>query len=177
MSRIISIHAPRTGSDGLLRRGDVAVPIFQSTLPARGATRHGRGDAGRVVISIHAPRTGSDAGYHPFPSSIYISIHAPRTGSDGVKWRCWLRYPISIHAPRTGSDTRGRIWHSAPLTFQSTLPARGATQVGKIFCHDCLFQSTLPARGATAHDGRGAYAVCYFNPRSPHGERPTTAYA
>ena len=33
----ISIHAPRTGSDGNLRRADSAL-LFQSTLPARGAT-------------------------------------------------------------------------------------------------------------------------------------------
>ena len=57
---MISIHAPREGSDittGLTVGTSV---IFLSTLPARGATpptRH-RLSAGR--ISIHAPREGSD---------------------------------------------------------------------------------------------------------------------
>ena len=56
-----------------------------------------------------------------------ISIHAPRTGSDKLTayQRPW--WEISIHAPRTGSDalTRcARLWKR----FQSTLPARGATQ-------------------------------------------------
>ena len=78
----ISIHAPRTGSDGGVPErhraplnfnprsphGERPPPDegwkrnqpFQSTLPARGATggfyhRHRRHD-----ISIHAPRTGSD---------------------------------------------------------------------------------------------------------------------
>ena len=39
----------------------------------------------------------------------------------------------------------------------------------------CLFQPTLPARGATAF-GVCSVSVCeYFNPRSPHGERPPAA--
>ena len=58
----ISIHAPRTGSDSrrmIFRRSSC---VFQSTLPARGATR--AADDQRVAtvgISIHAPRTGSDS--------------------------------------------------------------------------------------------------------------------
>ena len=58
---IISIHAPRTGSDDEL---DVLVSVhhvFQSTLPARGATRLWQvAQEIHTSISIHAPRTGSD---------------------------------------------------------------------------------------------------------------------
>ena len=100
---------------------------FQSTLPARGATPAHIRRYTVHQISIHAPRTGSDAS------------PAMRLGK-----RC-----ISIHAPRTGSDARGRIWHSAPLTFQSTLPARGATRAPSAQTRTEAFQSTLPARGAT----------------------------
>ena len=60
VSFLISIHAPRTGSDskqgcacGKLRR-------FQSTLPARGATSIIFVAVDMGIISIHAPRTGSD---------------------------------------------------------------------------------------------------------------------
>ena len=35
------------------------------------------------------------------------------------------------------------------LTFQSTLPARGATETINCYCMIMPFQSTLPARGAT----------------------------
>ena len=35
---IISIHAPRAGSDGRLRRESISPCVFQSTLPVRGAT-------------------------------------------------------------------------------------------------------------------------------------------
>ena len=58
--RIISIHAPREGSDA--------------------------GHAGRAAaagrISIHAPREGSDAADGAELGGRIISIHAPREGSD-----------------------------------------------------------------------------------------------
>ena len=101
---VISIHAPREGSDK-------------------------NWVAGRVTfrISIHAPREGSDwVRNHLFPD-LEISIHAPREGSDrqkrpmfpgGSGFQSTLpvrgatgglhRLPgvvqISIHAPREGSD-------------------------------------------------------------------------
>ena len=124
--------------------------LFQSTLPARGATVGGRHLNALADISIHAPRKGSD--------------------SDGVAIGC---HPaISIHAPRKGSDNRFAALRRIHSAFQSTLPARGATsprQRGGPLA--ARFQSTLPARGATT-------AWCLstktanFNPRSPQGERP-----
>ena len=102
-----------------------------------------------------------------------ISIHAPRTGSDpqGRRPR-WSAHHISIHAPRTGSDTAPHQQTRRHPAFQSTLPARGAT-----IPHCCLlprngFQSTLPARGATCATAFSIVLTVYFNPRSPHGERP-----
>ena len=55
--------------------------------------------------------------------------------------------------------------------FQSTLPARGATWQKGFTEIPQLFQSTLPARGATRFRPVGSHQQ-YFNPRSPHGERP-----
>ena len=59
--------------------------IFQSTLPARGATIPEAHERRIKNISIHAPRTGSD--YSINIRCLYrgISIHAPRTGSDGLE--------------------------------------------------------------------------------------------
>ena len=56
-----------------------------------------------------------------------ISIHAPRTGSDGGTHQEVSEQRISIHAPRTGSDRTLMGWTTISPTFQSTLPARGAT--------------------------------------------------
>ena len=124
---------------------------FQSTLPARGATPAPLRICSALRISIHAPRTGSDTAKSTKRSSVCrISIHAPRTGSDKTK-------------PPT---ERGNE------IFQSTLPARGATSHRRVFLvYGCPFQSTLPARGATSATRREGAGV-YFNPRSPHGERP-----
>ena len=197
----ISIHAPREGSDS----GTVAKIqgqfIFQSTLPARGATLLSGSWEGAELISIHAPREGSDdlTGYNRQRQE--ISIHAPREGSDpgnlcppghnfyfnprsprgerpkSVTLRCTVwrdfnpRSPrgerpklvsqfatvtdISIHAPREGSDYSAIFSDAVSGVFQSTLPARGATdndpQKNESYT---LFQSTLPARGATDDQGR-----------------------
>ena len=130
---IISIHAPRTGSDLL---------SFQPSRKWRG-------------ISIHAPRTGSDAAVNAAIGQFAdISIHAPRTGSDAPSASRLTasrhfnpRSPhgerrssspgghqharISIHAPRTGSDADGLTPQRIQIKFQSTLPARGATPENK----------------------------------------------
>ena len=104
----ISIHAPRTGSDGLSTSGQTSLKRFQSTLPARGAT-----DAAAEVQAAFA-----------------ISIHAPRTGSDRLRtwrWNIGRNFnPRSPHGerPEPAAATRGGT------PFQSTLPARGATQGG-----------------------------------------------
>ena len=85
VARAISIHAPRTGSDGRRERPKTATKRFQSTLPARGATTDGDAQAPPRKISIHAPRTGSDRAASQSQQPPAISIHAPRTGSDTRK--------------------------------------------------------------------------------------------
>ena len=56
--------------------------VFQSTLPARGATDARAAQHEGVSISIHAPCTGSDNILFCFLRLFLISIHAPCTGSD-----------------------------------------------------------------------------------------------
>ena len=168
----ISIHAPRTGSDFLTpvlttshddfnprsphgERLPTCVAVssatpFQSTLPARGATWFYPAAQEFYDISIHAPRTGSDCQGAVQKEPRTISIHAPRTGSDFRFFDFFPNHGISIHAPRTGSD------FPSPTHFQP--PA--------------TFQSTLPARGATAQRIHRMLTATHFNPRSPHGERP-----
>ena len=79
---------------------------FQSTLPARGATRAAQKARYEAIFQSTLPARGATSqGEQRRYKGVNISIHAPRTGSD-LTWRCWLRKPtdISIHAPRTGSD-------------------------------------------------------------------------
>ena len=126
---IISIHAPRMGSDHRLQVQSAEV-----------------GD-----ISIHAPRMGSDFGFsidsckfseNFNPRSphgerrphlihdvchIVISIHAPRMGSDRLTWgepsRTTYFNPRSPHGER---HVQGYLSTNLQK-FQSTLPAWGAT--------------------------------------------------
>ena len=190
----ISTHAPRTGSDVVVK-----VPIC------------------RAAISTHAPRTGSD---HAFGTAIQlgdISTHAPRTGSDSAASvstfasnvfqptlpargatrfaaRCCssARHfnPRSPHGERLFCACTTKV----KISFQPTLPARGATAFPARCCSslsisthaprtgsDCallygcakaqIFQPTLPARGATFGFTCITPIPPYFNPRSPHGER------
>ena len=60
LAKVISIHAPRVGSDGRPSAAGLRTQEFQSTLPVWGATlQPAHYQAGRS-ISIHAPRVGSD---------------------------------------------------------------------------------------------------------------------
>ena len=146
----ISIHAPRAGSDlrphagsrkGRLyfnprspcgerrQKPGLLSPygIFQSTLPVRGATQ-------TLFALCHRQ---------------HISIHAPRAGSDHVRLPLFL--PARNFNPRSPCGERRMTFplKCAPITFQSTLPVRGATSAG------------TPRRRGTEN----------FNPRSPCGER------
>ena len=150
----ISIHAPRTGSDPqrALRsrkehhfnprsphgeRLDVTALyrtwyLFQSTLPARGATYVDLYNGNLVYISIHAPRTGSDpqGARHRLPRD--ISIHAPRTGSDyGRTQSEALAAHFNPRSPHGERQPRRKRIRSGVHKFQSTLPARGATRGGR----------------------------------------------
>ena len=82
---MISIHAPRTGSDMYIMLDKQYFTPFQSTLPARGAT------------PLRLATLATPFNFNP------RSPHGERRGSkrnEAVAKR------ISIHAPRTGSDTR-----------------------------------------------------------------------
>ena len=181
----ISIHAPRTGSDASPEYRLVRETRYFNPRSPHGERRAGknRHETGRLIsihagvwyipTSIHAPRTGSDQMDSAERADYRISIHAPRTGSDlsrNAFWICAKNFnPRSPHGERqTGSEN-----HLRDTTFQSTLPARGATgaNVGNMRTSK-KFQSTLPARGATASCSAESCLPRYFNPRSPHGERP-----
>ena len=192
---IISIHAPREGSDQSGSGRTRGLHRFLSTLPARGATGRLKHLDVVQVISIHAPREGSDLHRHQqrlpkqhfYPRSPRgerqrqhhrtdrirdISIHAPREGSDFQTRAHTRQSSISIHAPREGSDLSQKVLHLDLARFLSTLPARGATLVQSVTYNSLLFLSTLPARGATLGAHRLSAGLGDFYPRSPRGERP-----
>ena len=105
----------------------------------------------RTAISIHAPRTGSDPvrclhirgarhfnprsphGERPrrLPTRAKSSNFNPRSPHGerpALSSTLGEDKTISIHAPRTGSDRDTLKQQLADAKFQSTLPARGATE-------------------------------------------------
>ncbi len=166
----ISIHAPRTGSDD--ERGGIAgevdfnprsphgerhtfrcwllrLGIFQSTLPARGATRAAQHQQKCNLISIHAPRTGSDcSGKSAHLPCCDFNPRSPH-GERRTRFICSLpTQTISIHAPRTGSDQSQQPVELRLSYFNPRSP-----------------HGERPTRCDTLT------SASYFNPRSPHGER------
>ena len=170
---VISIHAPRMGSDRVNWYDDYHDVVFQSTLPGWGATPD------RTVPGFPAgyfnPRSPDGERLmqnHLISSDFVISIHAPRMGSDRVNWYDdyhdvvfqstlpgWgatvanhienLCVIISIHAPRMGSDSTTHTWINGSTYFNPRSPD-GERRVPLTYASCiCQFQSTLPGWGAT----------------------------
>ena len=147
--RIISIHAPRTGSDGTSAERLCGHDYFNPRSPHGERQNNGRQCFLRHHFNPRSPHGERRYSFLAARRHSSISIHAPRTGSDPTKCTRCEECQISIHAPRTGSDLAGKRGEETSILFQSTLPARGATE---------------RPRAADAHGS-------HFNPRSPHGER------
>ena len=191
---LISIHAPRTGSDSICQPHVIRLLPFQSTLPARGATerlcrphagnqhfnpRSPHGERPTVSVTTHEstyfnPRSPhGERRVRDAPTrAVVISIHAPRTGSDRCRMAGWHTQPDFNPRSPHGERRTANISPPASCRFQSTLPARGATRTSPPDESRPRFQSTLPARGATPTAPARQRHAPYFNPRSPHGERP-----
>ena len=131
------------------------ISVFQSTLPARGATGSKYRRRQRRDISIHTPREGSDQHFAVcFLNCVDFNPHSPRgerRHSAGSRALC---QDFNPHSPRgerhsnkisrcSGADfnphsprgeRRRRCWKTSRRPqFQSTLPARGATHDGQYF--------------------------------------------
>ena len=125
------------------------------------------------VISIHAPLTGSDprgcpcfGGFYDFnPRSPYGER---RPGAVPVL----EVFMISIHAPLTGSDSKKRYITISHVTFQSTLPLRGATATLRSFYSFWGYFNPRSPYGERPPNSVLLVDEVDFNPRSPYGERP-----
>ena len=78
---------------------------------------------------------------------------------------------ISIHAPRTGSDSIATNAITNSTQFQSTLPARGATQAQQQSTQATEISIHAPRTGSDHLRNLNQQLGIHFNPRSPHGER------
>ena len=148
-NRLISIHAPRAGSD-IQKLAFLSDSLgFQSTLPVRGATQRQKNRWELFYISIHAPRAGSD--------------DEPRAGRGVPR-------DFNPRSPCGERPLSGRRWPRR-WRFQSTLPVRGATFSSARLHLQAAISIHAPRAGSDpAHAGL-RLAGRNFNPRSPCGER------
>ena len=174
MAGEVSIHAPRAGRDrkrhsrttatrgfnpraprGARRvqvAGRCAAVLFQSTRPARGATKQAYWLQFFSPVSIHAPRAGRDC---LFSINVYglfcFNPRAPR----GAR-------PASANAAFSASP------------FQSTRPARGATRPAwRGAIHRCV-SIHAPRAGRDRLALATTRSNASFNPRAPRGARHKT---
>ena len=148
-------------------------PIFQSTLPARGATHI-------VLHVVQMPR--------PFQSTLPARGATAIQRADG-RLRC-----ISIHAPREGSDCPAHpperpVPDFNPRSPRGERPARLSGSTGRTNCNPrsprgerrqgrVLFVVVpvisihAPREGSDGYCARSDGHCEDFNPRSPRGERP-----
>ena len=125
---MVSIHAPRAGGDAHGDRNRSLCVWFQSTPPARGATRTALRFHLAHGVLIHAPRAGGDLhthrqrlGDHLFQStppargatatacaSLRIGLQfqstPPARGATAYRHHQEMSVGVSIHAPRAGGD-------------------------------------------------------------------------
>ena len=191
----ISIHAPRTGSDSCPFRACARLDLFQSTLPARGATGNRRAWAALdldfnprsphgerrsfptpglsdVAFQSTLPARGATArsGMYQTPAWHFNprSPHGERHDQHEILHRLRL---ISIHAPRTGSDAEcPEDFAALPISIHAPRTGSDATvddrhEVPAISIH-------APRTGSDAFVPHIFSRGINFNPRSPHGERP-----
>ena len=113
-----------------MKKADIET-VFQSTLPVGEATEAGLCTDRSRKISIHASRGGSDIPerFVQYPVQ-HFNPRFPRGKRRHGLPHTRLNLDISIHASREGSA--GALFSSRRklMGFQSTLPAREATDIG-----------------------------------------------
>ena len=169
---LISIHAPRTGSDEHSSCVIVQPKTFQSTLPARGATSPPRQSFRRWCnFNPRSPHGERQRKAKLERTATLFQSTLPARGATRGDDCDAQSQKISIHAPRTGSDCYLGECLGAEILFQSTLPARGAT----VSRYSRRILTTIsihaPRTGSDWKDAKKLAKNLNFNPRSPHGER------
>ena len=149
---IISIHAPRTGSDPTSSPPPQAIIVFQSTLPARGATPDAR-TLGRRE--------------RPFQSTL---------PARGATWR--RRWTASASAfqstlPARGATVEDYAFRTDEQNFNPRSPHGERPREYAASVTETEISIHAPRTGSDHARRKNGRIQLYFNPRSPHGERHT----
>ena len=191
---VVSIHAPRVGSDVSVASSACNKGRFQSTLPVWGATlRQASSLNSWVLFQSTLPVWGA---------TTVANIIRRASTSFNPRSPCGERRSfVFSYVVSTVFQSTLPVWGATNfcaksykiVKFQSTLPVWGATTSNNLGKGWYMFQSTLPVWGATTFSDPGSdiYLVSIhaprvgsdrsrrqpshlpqgFNPRSPCGER------
>ena len=144
---------------------------FQSTPPARGATTIPENTLHGHRISIHAPREGGDpaAGGGSGPG-VNFNPRPPRGGRLRCKSALLCSVPFQSTPPARGATEQPKP-APAPTTFQSTPPARGATKRPNPLQTVRFISIHAPREGGDCGWYPWRRSPRDFNPRPPRGGR------
>ena len=145
---------------------------FQSTPPARGATVWAPLSEDDTAISIHAPREGGDLlRPHTRPENCDFNPRPPRGGRLKMGGLSVIRRNFNPRPPRGGRPfRRSNANTSSGISIHAPREGGDMTELRISFTQQS-FQSTPPARGAT-NGYVTIISVSYnFNPRPPRGGR------
>ena len=109
---LISIHAPLAGSDLRKEALTQGVPLFQSTLPLRGATATAVPCPTTILFQSTLPLRGATMYESGKQEPNFISIHAPLAGSDGSPGR--VPHKFSHFNPRSPCGERPLLFREDP---------------------------------------------------------------
>ena len=119
---MVSIHAPRGGSDANSQTGCNLAPRFNPRSPWGERQFTAGDDSGRTLFQSTLPVGGATRNSGRKRSANLFQSTLP-VGGATIKDRAmeYLRL-VSIHAPRGGSDSSGRIWPLPYLSFNPRSP-------------------------------------------------------
>ena len=170
---IISIHAPREGSDVRPAKGRCVGEYFNPRSP--GGERHPHLGGNFASLFHFNPRSpGGERQQLAEYVAMVMQFQSTLPGR-GATTDTRDAGPVACYFnPRSPGGERQNKKYSKKENrkFQSTLPGRGATNSGGwATSSNPGFQSTLPGRGATLDNREETLYHINFNPRSPGGER------
>ena len=147
--------------------------LFQSTLPARGATCPcSRQRAGRYNFNPRSPHGERPVGRDVEHRAVEFQSTLPARGATAEYLSAIAHRSISIHAPRTGSDTAQHPDSPRGGHFNPRSPHGERQKLPNQAGHSPAISIHAPRTGSDRYRGGHKPYRANFNPRSPHGERP-----
>ena len=166
-NKSISIHAPRVGSDRLLREITTYRDNFNPRSPCGERQQQCRQKRRRKKFQSTLPVWGATTHHRMTPERHQISIHAPRVGSDRlVDWSCCRAIYFNPRSP-CGERLISLNVMTRIFLFQSTLPVWGATAPISGLSVGINISIHAPRVGSDAYgmDASTAYQISIHAPR------------